>query len=788
MDIKGGIMSRVLQILSLTVLIVTFSLSAGIADQANERGLKHESGLLLAAVSHQDSQLQSGSGYKPPYADSAFHQWFQGAKTRINAFGEQWATVFSNYSEIPGEIGTALNQMANGKGKGHLFKLGLLLILLVGIGYGAEKLINIPLKRHKQRLQGSVPKSFLQLAKRLAARTFIELFSFGVFALTVIAVYLLFYPIQGPLYELAMVFLPPIFFIRLALIVLNALFSPGAPHMRVSPQNCISAATYFFGILAFMVISLFVTKSLWLLRSHGLSNGVFQLVYAHLGMVQFLILLAIVWIDRDRITRSLLRQSEDGKIPETHSDNWLKRFWFPVTCTGLLGFELMWQVNLILYHKDLMLPLLLTILSIPSGLLLFNVGNRMLLIASGQTELMDPRIVNKDILTDDKDLSKMLNIDLPPKPVSAADGVSVQSKSFVKRNLALIRKMMGILIFCTLFFWIMNLWGLDLPLGRSIVQSALSIFATLLLAYAVWEICRTIIDRKLEEDRSQAGIDLEDSEEGGEGSRKGTLLTLLRKFLMALIGVVVILIILNAVGINIGPMLAGAGILGLALGFGSQKLVTDILSGIFFLMDDAFRVGDYIETAGTKGMVQQISLRSLRLRHPRGMVYTIPFGDMGSVQNFSRDYIITKLDVRVRYDANVDKIRKIVKKINKELEQHEEVGPALLSPVKSQGVREMDDSAMILRVKFKTKPGDQFVVRREVYWRIQEKFRAEGIEFAHRNVTVYLPTDDDSASDDAGQAGSSETGPNVHKKLLEAGAAAAAAASQDDAPQKQPAS
>ncbi len=779
-------MRRILIGLSIAVLTVALTFSPGLASQTSESGIKPKSDLHLATVSQQDSQVPSNSGFKPHYADSAFHQWFKAAKAWLNDFGEQFASVFSNYSKMGTEIGMALSNMTEGQGSSHLFKLILLLVLLIGIGYGVEKLINIPLKKHKKRLQSSVPKSFLQLALRLSARTLIELFSFGVFALTIICVYLLFYPIQSPLYELAMVFLPPVFFIRLAFIVLNALFSPAAPHMRISPQNCISAATYFFGFLAFMVISLFVTKSLWLLRSHGLSNGVFQLLYSHLGMVQFFILLAIVSIDRNRITRSLLRQDEEGVISAEHSANWLKRFWFPITCAGLLIFELMWQVNLVFYQKDLVLPLLLTILSIPFGLLVFNVGNRMLKIAAGHTELMDPRVVNKDILTKDTDLSKMLNIDLPPEPVSATDDDSAQNDSFMIRNITLIRKMMGILIFCALFFWIMSLWGLNLPLGRSIVQSALTIFTTLLVAYALWEICRTIIDRKLEEDRSESGVDLEESEEGGEGSRKGTLLTLLRKFIMALIGVVVFLTILHALGINIGPMLAGAGILGLAIGFGSQKLVTDILSGLFFLMDDAFRVGDYIETAGTKGMVQQISLRSLSLRHPRGMVYTIPFGDMGSVQNFSRDYIITKLDIRVRYDADVDKIRKIVKKINKELEQHEEVGPALLGPVKSQGVREMDDSAMILRVKFKTKPGDQFVVRKEVYWRIQERFREQGIEFAHRNVTVYLPSEDDSEPNGEEPVGNSGKGSRVNKKVLEAGAAAAIAASQENTPQKQP--
>jgi len=332
----------------------------------------------------------------------------------------------------------------------------------------------------------------------------------------------------------------------------------------------------------------------------------------------------------------------------------------------------------------------------------------------------------------------------------------------------------------------MNLWGLDLPLGRSIVQSAASIFATLLLAYVIWEICRTIIDRKLEEDQLQSGDDLGEAEEGGEGSRKGTLLTLLRKVIMLVIGVTVTLISLHAIGINIGPLLAGAGILGLAVGFGSQTLVRDILSGVFFLMDDAFRVGDYIQTAGTKGMVEHISIRSLRLRHPRGMVYTIPFGDMGSVQNFSRDYIITKLDVRVRYDADIDKIRKIIKRINLELQSHEEIGPKLLGKIKSQGVREMDDSAMIVRIKFKTIPGEQFIIRREVYRRIQELFREHSIEFAHRNVTVYLPSEETDTKDTPKQGANDSSGRAPGNKMLEAGAAAALAVSQTEEPENKP--
>jgi small-conductance mechanosensitive channel len=200
------------------------------------------------------------------------------------------------------------------------------------------------------------------------------------------------------------------------------------------------------------------------------------------------------------------------------------------------------------------------------------------------------------------------------------------------------------------------------------------------------------------------------------------------------------LIVLSALGVNIGPLIAGAGVFGLAIGFGAQTLVKDIISGVFFLMDDAFRVGDYLEVSGTKGTVEHISLRSLRLRNPRGQVYFIPFGDLKLVTNLSRDYVIMKLDFRVRYDADVEKIRKIIKKkVYLPIMDNPELGPKLLDPIKSQGVREMGDSAMVMRVKYKTKPGDQFAIRKEVYHLMQEAFKEEGIEFAHRNVTVYMP-------------------------------------------------
>jgi len=208
-------------------------------------------------------------------------------------------------------------------------------------------------------------------------------------------------------------------------------------------------------------------------------------------------------------------------------------------------------------------------------------------------------------------------------------------------------------------------------------------------------------------------------------------------------------------------------------------------------MADAFRVGDYLEVGGCKGSVEHISLRSLRLRNPRGMVNFIPFGDIKLVTNLSRDYVIMKLDFRVRYDADVEKIRKIIKKnVYNKIMEDPDLGPKLLEPIKSQGVREMGDSAMVMRVKYKTKPGDQFAIRKEVYRLMQEAFKQEGIEFAHRNVTVYMPPEKgrEAAAQTAGevQQEDAKSDSNVARQAAAAAALAIIQAEEEETAKQKP--
>lgn len=263
----------------------------------------------------------------------------------------------------------------------------------------------------------------------------------------------------------------------------------------------------------------------------------------------------------------------------------------------------------------------------------------------------------------------------------------------------------------------------------------------LFIGYIAYHGMRIWLDQRIEEE----GGDVVMGEPGDEGggasatSRVGTLLPLFRSFILAVIGLSIVLLVAVDFGVNVAPLFAGAGIVGLALGFGAQTLVRDILSGVFFLIDDAFRKGEYIDVGEVKGTVEKISLRSFQLRHHLGALNTIPFGEIKHLTNFSRDWVMTKLPLRLTYDTDVDKVRKLIKKLGEDLLHHPTEGHKFVQPLKSQGVYQMEDSAMIIRVKFMTRPGDQWTTRKIVYQEIRNLFEREGIKFAHKEVLVRVP-------------------------------------------------
>ncbi len=331
-----------------------------------------------------------------------------------------------------------------------------------------------------------------------------------------------------------------------------------------------------------------------------------------------------------------------------------------------------------------------------------------------------------------------------------------------------------VILVAALTTWMLSLWGYDIPFAAVAIMAILKSFVTLGLALVCWHFASSFIERKIAEATPESEDKKEDDDDEFGGAapqgRIHTLLPMLRKVLGTILVAMVILMLISSLGVNIAPLLAGAGVLGLAIGFGAQKLVSDILSGFFFLLDDAFRVGEYIQAGSIRGSVESITLRNVMLRHHLGMLQVVPHSDLGAITNYMRGGIVIKFPLEFPYDTDIDLVRKVIKKVGQAMLTDEEIGEDFILPVKSQGVYEITNSVMVIRVKFTAKPGKQFVIKREAFRRITEALKKKGIYYAHRKVIVDFPSDD--RKDEIDQ--------ETRVKAIEAGAAAALAAEADE--------
>jgi small-conductance mechanosensitive channel len=284
--------------------------------------------------------------------------------------------------------------------------------------------------------------------------------------------------------------------------------------------------------------------------------------------------------------------------------------------------------------------------------------------------------------------------------------------------------------------------ALDTPLG-SLAENVspwvriglrlLGVAVLALLAHGVWIAVRSVVDQRLK----RIGP-VDPHEPPDASSRLLTLLPLLRVTTAVLLAVLLVLSSLWALGIEITPLLAGAGVLGIALGFGAQALVRDVIAGIFYLADDAFRIGEYIESGtNIKGTVERITLRSVALRHHNGPLHFVPYGSLGSVRNTSRDWVIDKFNLPLPIDVESEKIRKMIKKVGEDMKTETAIGQYILEPLKGKLYR-IDPGVKVFRCKFRSPPGKQFDIRAAALKRIEAALREMGVRFADGVSTVVV--------------------------------------------------
>ncbi|WP_235938429.1 mechanosensitive ion channel family protein [Endobacterium cereale] len=272
------------------------------------------------------------------------------------------------------------------------------------------------------------------------------------------------------------------------------------------------------------------------------------------------------------------------------------------------------------------------------------------------------------------------------------------------------------------------------PIFTALFYGLLKSVVVLLAADLCWHLAKAWIDGVLVATGDAVAVT---PAEKARRARYRTLLPILKNALAVMIAVMTLLIVLAQLGVEVAPLIAGAGVFGVALGFGSQTLVKDIISGVFYMFDDAFRVGEYIQAKNYKGTVEGFSLRSVRLRHHRGPVFTVPFGELGAVQNMSRDWGVVKFRISVSHAADVEKVRKLTKKIGATMLDDPELAPLFIEPLKMKGIEEFTDYGMVLSFGMTLQPSPmQSFIRRRANLLLREEFMANGIDFATPSVQV----------------------------------------------------
>jgi len=295
------------------------------------------------------------------------------------------------------------------------------------------------------------------------------------------------------------------------------------------------------------------------------------------------------------------------------------------------------------------------------------------------------------------------------------------------RYLPVVQAALRWIIYAVAALALLQAWGVDAfgwlatPGGRAIIGRLVSITIVLVAALIIWEMISVAVERRLARLETEAG-------RGLSGARLRTLLPFARRAILIVLIVMVALIVLSEIGVDTAPLLAGAGVIGVAIGFGAQSLVKDVITGLFILIEDSVAVGDIAELGGHAGVVEGMSIRSVRLRDGDGHVHTVPFSEVTTVRNMTKDFSFAVFNIGVAYRENVDDVIAVMKEVAKGLREDPDYAPYIMEPLEVGGLDRFADSAVVITARIKVLPAQQWRIGREYNRRLKIEFDRRGIE------------------------------------------------------------
>jgi moderate conductance mechanosensitive channel len=474
------------------------------------------------------------------------------------------------------------------------------------------------------------------------------------------------------------------------------MLSPMEPGLRLLPLRDFTAVYLYIWSRRLIVVGVWGYMILQTAMLLGLPPSGYLVAAKILGFLVTALLVILILQNRETVGGWIRGTPEEGRrriVPDVVR-NALAEFWHVVLVVYLVGIYLVWAFNISDGFFYLLRATIITALAIGA-------------VAAGEKWL--PRLFNR---------------------FSRADAALVARFPLVatraNRYIPVLRRVVVYVVRIAALLLILAAWGVDVagflfgPAGRTFLGRATNIIIVLVLALAAWEILGGMIYAKLNQ-RDESGYSMLRS------ARARTLLPLVRNVLLIVISVMASLVILSEIGVNIAPLLAGAGVVGLAVGFGAQSLVKDVIAGAFLLFEDTINIGDVVDVGGKSGVVEGMTIRSIRLRDQAGVLHTMNFGNIATISNMTRDYSYYVVDTKVSYRYDPDEIAAVLRETDEELRADAKFKHDVMAPIEIMGLESFADTSFIVRARLRTRPMRQWDIGREFNRRLKHNMDRHGI-------------------------------------------------------------
>lgn len=583
------------------------------------------------------------------------------------------------------------------------------LALALGAGWAAEWIAVQALRRARNRLERSIPldRATVTLWRlgRLLVYVMICLVPIVVFGAVAIAA-LTFSEPSRTARLVALAFVNANVMARLVGLLSIALFAPRAAGLRLTPMADETAAYVDLWVrrLANFAIYGFVAVESALLL--GLPASGHEFLSKLLGLLIGLLLLALILQSRHDVARALAGRAGTASDGEPNLQARLARYWHVGAIVYVVFVTMIWLVQPDGGFAYVARATVATFVIAAAALALATIVRRLLrhLLAVGdETRRRYPGI-----------------------------------EARANRYLSLFTTAASAAIYIFAALAIFQAWGLDslewlaTPFGRRVGGSAIAIAAAALAAVALWELANIGIERYIGRSFGR-GMD-----EWRRVARIRTIQPLVERVVVMVLAAFVGLVVLSELGVNITPLLAVSGAVGIAVGLGAQDLIKDVLAGVSVIAEDSIAIGDVVRLGDNSGVVEWMSVRTIRLRAFDGTVHTIPFSEFKTISNMTKDFAFAVFDLGVAYDADVDKVMAVLKAEGAKLREDSEVGRMILEDLEVLGVDKFADSAIVIKARIKTRPIQQWNVMRAFNRRIKIAFDREGIVIPFPQRTLHF--------------------------------------------------